>query len=144
MSDAETMTKALMLLGGLHFTQPLAMLFAPRMLDWEHDLGKLTPMNRRLVHVVLIAITLVVVGLGLVVALSASHLALGGRSPVLLSGFLAVFWCYRGLVQLTVYRRLWPTSFSGRFSHVSLAALFCFLTLGYGAAAVVFARGLGN
>ena len=122
--------RQLMVLAGcLHFTQVPAMLLLPRVLDWQAELDRVSPMNRRLIRVVVAGIMLCVLGLGVVVSTCAAEMATTclGRA---LSGFLAIFWASRGAAQFLVYARIWPVGW--RWAHWCLCALFPTLTLLYG------------
>jgi hypothetical protein len=121
------------LAGLLHFAQLPAMFIARRVLDWQGELARLAPINRRIIGVIGGGIVLVIIGLGLLVV------ALHGRllqSPagVGLCVFLCVFWAYRGAVQLFVYAQLWPHQ--QRWSHHALNLLFATLTMSYGLSAI--------
>lgn len=141
MSDWMSLERLVGLAGWLHFCQVPAMLAAPRMLGWEEDLAKMQPINRRIFGVMATAIMLTVLGLGLVVGLSPGQVTDGSRLGTSLAGFLAVFWTYRGGVQVAVYSRIWPVGTLGSFSHYGLTALFTFLAGSYWAA---FVAGVGR
>lgn len=112
--------------GLLHFCQLPAMIAAPRMLSWKDDLAKLQTINRQIVKVIGLAIMIVGLGTGIVVMIGAAELAEGGPLAAALLAFLGVFWLYRAIVQIVVYRRIWPGGFMGRLSHYGLCALFSF------------------
>jgi hypothetical protein len=122
--------------GALQFCQIPAMMVAPRMLGWKEDLEKLATMNRRIVKVIGLAIVLVGVGTGAIVACAADEMVSGSRLACGLSLFLGVFWGYRALVQYFLYFRIWPKGFMGRLSNYGLAALFTFQSIVYLAAFV--------
>ncbi len=121
----------LRLAGLLHFVQVPAMLYAPRMLDWESDLSKISVINRRIVQVMGGAIMLTVLGTGLVVAVGSDDLAAGGTLATALCVFMCVFWTYRAAVQMFLYSRIWPQGALGRISHYALCVLFSFLSVVY-------------
>lgn len=127
MSETLSLTALVGLAGWLHFCQVPAMMVAPRMLGWDEDLARMQPINRRIFRVMATAIMLTVLGLGLVVGLSPAQVADGSRLGTSLAGFLAVFWTYRGAVQVLVYSRIWPQGILGILSHYGLTALFSFL-----------------
>ncbi len=121
----------LFLAGLLHFCQVPAMIAAPRMLGWAEDLAKLQVMNRRIVQVMGLAIMIVVLGMGVVVMVGAGDLAAGGPLAAGVCAFLGVFWLYRDVVQIGLYRRIWPGGVVGRLSHYGLCVLFFFLAAAY-------------
>ncbi len=103
-----------------------AMLIAPKMLGWKDDLAKLQPINRAIVIVLGIGMSIVIVGSGIVVMVGHREMANGSTLGMALACFLAVVWTYRGLIQIVLYTRLWPKGILGRFSHIGLGALFVF------------------
>ena len=122
--------------GLLHFCQVPAMIVAPRMLGWKEEMAAMSPINRRIVQVMGLAIMLTVLGTGVVVAWGAQEIAAGTPLGAALATFLAVFWTYRAAVQIVVYHRIWPGGFIGRASHYGLCLLFTCLTAVYAAAAI--------
>ncbi len=117
--------------GVLHFCQVPAMMFSPKMLGWEEDLAKLSPINRRIVLVMGGGIMLTVLGSGLVVAFNARRIAEGGPLARALALFLAALWIYRGFIQVAVYARIWPPGRFARASHYGLVMLFGYLSAVY-------------
>lgn len=134
-----TVHHLVLLAGLLHFCQVPAMMVLPRMFEWERDLGQLKPMNRRYVQVVGLAVMLAVLGLGVVVLIAPGEVAGASRLGVALAGFLTIFWGYRAVIQVLVYRHIWPGGLRGRLTHFGLCVLFTFLAVAY---AVAFANGL--
>lgn len=112
--------------GLLQFCQIPAMIVSPKILRWEDDMAKLSPINRKIVLVIGIAILLVGVGSGMVVVLGAREMVAGGRLGSALCGFLGIFWLYRAIVQVFVYSGIWPEGQVARLSHYGLTALFTF------------------
>jgi hypothetical protein len=118
----------------LHFVQIPSMFVARRVLDWEEELRRLAPINRRIIAVIAGGILVCVLGLAtLVLALHGELLR--SRAGILLCVFLSVFWAYRGVVQFLVYGRIWPAG--ERWSHYALCLLFVVLTAAYAASVAV-------
>lgn len=117
--------------GWLHFCQIPAMLMAPKMLSWEEDLAKMAPINRAIFRVITLFIMFTVLGLGLIVGMSAAELVTGSRLGIGLTLFLALFWAFRGFIQMKLYSKIWPSGLLGRLSHWGLTGLFGFLCLLY-------------
>ncbi len=117
--------------GLLHLCQIPAIYFAPKMLNWKAELAKLTPINARIYVVIGVAITIVVIGLGIVVMSASAELAAGGRLAAGVMAFLAVFWAYRAAIQIFLYTNIWPGGWMGRLSHVGLALLLTYLAVSY-------------
>ena len=122
--------------GLLHFCQVPAMIVAPKMLNWKEEMTAMSPINRRIVQVMGIAVILTVLGLGLVVAFGAEEIAGGTPLGTGLALFLGIFWSYRAGVQILLYHRIWPGGLVGRGSHYGLCLLFTGQSLVYLAAAI--------
>jgi len=137
LEDLLTLRNVVFVAGITQFCQIPAMMMAPQMLGWKDDLAKLSTMNRRIVKVIGLAIVLVGVGTGAIVATSADDMVSGTRLATGFALFLGIFWGYRAAVQYTIYIKIWPKGFMGRLSNYGLAALFTFQSLTYLAA---FAR----
>ena len=131
-----TMQHLVFTAGLLHLCQVPSMIAAPRMLGWKQDLAQLEPINRRIVQVIGIAIMIVVIGLGIVVMIAPGDL-LSTRLGAALAGFLMIFWLYRAVVQVLLYRRIWPKGWLGQVSHYGLSLLFFALSGIYSAAFAV-------
>ena len=131
-----SMRTLVLVTGALHFCQLPAMMIAPRVLQWGDDLAKLEPINRQIVKVIGGGIMLAGLGLGVVVVCAPAEVAGGSRLGMALACFLAVLWAYRAIVQIVVYRRIWPGGGIGRLSHYGLCLLFSFQTVAYAAAFV--------
>jgi hypothetical protein len=116
-----------------------AMMLAPKMLGWKEDLGKLRPINRAIVIVLGIGMSLIIVGTGIVVMVGKDELVNGSLLGISLSCFLAVVWTYRGLIQILVYPRIWPRGGISRMSHFGLMGLFVFQFLAYW---ILFVKGV--
>lgn len=135
MTSQDALTLVVRIAGFLHFTQIPAMFAAGRMLRWDSELGRLSPINRRIVRVIGLAIVIVMCGLGAVVVVAAEDIARGDAVLATgVSGFLACFLGFRTFVQWVVYARVWPADRWGRLSHISLGLLFSFQTLVYASA----------
>ena len=122
------------LAGALHFIQLPSMVLARRILGWDREFARLSPINRGIVAAIGGGILVCVVGLGLLVASSHGRL-LDSPVGVGLCVFLSVFWAYRGAVQLFVYGSIWPAD--SRAVHHALSVLFVVLTVAYAGAALL-------
>jgi hypothetical protein len=91
--------------GGLQLLVASANFFAPRKLRYRENLAKVSPIVREIFIVQNVYVVLVLVAFALVCFLFAPDLV--GRSPLglFLSGFLALFWGGRVVIQLFVYDR---------------------------------------
>jgi hypothetical protein len=109
--------------GALSFCQLPAMVLAPRMLRWNQELAAVSPLSRRIIGVIGIAIVLVVQGTAVVTLVGAAEMARGTSLGTAFAGFLGVFWGFRAAAQRT-YAPLWPRGRVGWLSHVGLTCLF--------------------
>ena len=106
--------------------------YFPRRFDWEHELPRLSLLNRQMfaVHTFFIAVVLLMFGAlslfapaALLQPTSLSRLVLGG---------LAAFWAARVLVQWFVYdSRLWRGNAFNTRVHVLFSALYLYLSAVY-------------
>lgn len=125
--------------GMLHFVQVPVMIVMSRLLDWPAALAALCPANRAIVRTVMLAIVLVLTGLGVVVVVAPGGLCNGDPLGTALAAFLAALFGYRSYVQLGVYARHWPGGRAARALHRGLAGMF---TLQAGVYLLAFLRGL--
>jgi len=111
-----------------------ANLFAPRKLRYAENLALVSPMVRQIFRVMCFYIVVVLVGFAGLCFAFAPDLAGGSTLGRALSGFLALFWGVRVLVQLFVYdremKRRHPV-FNGLF-----LTAFLFLTATFTAAVI--------
>ncbi len=105
--------------GALHFVQPIAMRFVPKVLSWNEDMAKLRPINRQIFRVVVRGLVVTLSGIGLIAVLFPGQLLQTGAGSALLL-LMAVQWAYRLWVQLCVYRHTWPKSHRASFVGLSL------------------------
>lgn len=124
--------------GALSLSQIPAMLSAPRMLRWGDDLAAVSPLSRRIIKVIGLAIIIVVQGTGVVAMVGAADIAVGARVGVAFSGFLGAFYLFRTGAQ-RAYAPFWPRTRGGRLAHLGLSALF---TTQCGIFLFAFVRGL--
>lgn len=89
--------------GGVHLALVVAGIFLPAELRFRENLAKVSPIIRQLflVHSVYISTLLLV--FGMLCFFFAPELAGGSRLGTFLSGYLAIFWAARVLIQLLYY-----------------------------------------
>jgi hypothetical protein len=120
--------------GGIHLALVVVGVFLPAKLRFRENLEKVSPIIRQLflVHSVYISTLLLV--LGLLCFFFAPELAGGSRLGTFLSGYMAIFWAIRVLIQLFYYdpvlKREHPVA------NVAFLAAFAYLS-GVFAAAVL-------
>lgn len=121
-AEALTLENLVFLAGLLHFVQVPALLMAPKMLNWQEEFSRLSPINRRIFQMIGLGIMLMTLGAGMVVIIAPDEVAGGGRLGTALCGYLGAVWLFRLIVQITVYARLWPGGLWGRLSHYGVVA----------------------
>jgi hypothetical protein len=118
--------------GILHFCQlPGMLLFWYRVLSLRDELARLSPVTRRIVHVLAAAVVLTVLGTGGVVLVGRQEVARGTPLALALCTFLCVFWGLRAIWQVW-YGPVWPKTLAGRFTHFALLLLFLTQSALYG------------
>ena len=123
-----TLENLAVLAGSLHFCQLPALLFAPKMLNWSEEFGRLSLINRRIFQLIGIAIMWMSLWLGLIVIIAHKELVNGSLLGKLLCCYLGFVWGFRAVVQVFVYWKLWPGGWLGVLSNYGLTALLFFLT----------------
>lgn len=117
--------------GLLHFYEIPAILFLPKSHDWETDLARLAPMNRKVISVLRNGIIIMVLGSGTVVMVAAKEIARGGLLPEALCCFLGIQWVYRGAMQVFIFGNNWPSGLIGSASYYGMLALFILMSAIY-------------
>ena len=126
---------ALWLAGVIHLLIALANFFLPAMLDYQGNLRRVTPVIRQIFRAHAAYIVLTVAGFGLLCLFFAPDLV--GRSSLgrCLSGFLALFWGSRLVVQFLYYdpslRRERP------WGNLVFSVAFLYLGLAFAAACLL-------
>jgi hypothetical protein len=94
---------AIQLAGGLHLFVASANFILPGMLRYRENLARVPPIIRQIFRVHAFYIVFVLIGFGVICLWFPSELC--GLNPLgrFVSGFLAVFWSVRVVVQLRVY-----------------------------------------
>ena len=130
------------LVGALQLLQLPATIYASKTpeLGWRDDLCRLSQLNRRIATVMAIGVVLVGTGTGILVMIFKQEIAEGQNLAGAFSLFLAVFWAFRGGVQIGIYTRYWPQKpVLLLLCHYGLILLFSTLTFSY---LLIFVRGL--
>jgi hypothetical protein len=122
--------------GVLHFSQPLSMFIAPRLLHLNEDVKRMSPLGQKIFKTLLKSYTMTIVATGILAIVSPRVFYAGGVFGAILSSFLCLFFFYRLYAQ-KVYSPDWPKTPYGRFSHVGLSLLFLFLGAVYSLCAMV-------
>jgi hypothetical protein len=119
----------------LHLCQlPGMWLMSRRIVDVARELPRLSPLAAGVVRVMALAVLVLLMALGMLVATYPEDVLTTrfGRALVV---FLGAFWGVRGLVQLWYYGMLaWPRTALGRRLHTALVVVFTLQCVGYLAA----------
>ena len=111
--------------------------FIPRALGWSEELKPLRPLLRQMFWTYAAYILGINLGFGLLAVLAPDSLLDGSLLAAAVTGFTALYWGARVLIQFFYFDR---SEVRGRplfvLAEVALVALFLFLTAVYGAAAV--------
>ena len=127
----------LRLAGALQLAILVASASVPRVFDWRRNLAPLHPFLRRLFFVYGAFIVLVIVGFGTLTLRHAGAIASGEPLARAISGFIAIFWFARLIVQLLVFDcRQFLTNWFLRAGYHGLTLAFIYLTAVYAWAAI--------
>lgn len=123
---------ALWLAGAGHFCVLGASFQVPKRLGWKEDLPKLTPFNRKLMHVYAGFTVLTIVAFGVLTFLLHDEMLRGERAATALATFIAVYWSARIGVDFLYYEHKdWPQGRQFVVGHALLTGLFFALTVTY-------------
>lgn len=126
----ETAEVLLITAGALHYLQIPSMAYLRRgALKLESDLARLTPVNARIVRVFVVAVMLLLLGLG-ASAMAQPDAWLSSPLGTFLSLLLGGFWVARAGAQIWLFR-VWPAGSSNRSLYFGLLALYTYLALSY-------------
>ena len=116
----------------------LASLAIPRILGWNDDTAKLRPLTRQIFWTYAGYIFATNIAFGLISTLAPAHLLDGSPLSAAVTGFIALYWGARVVIQFVYYDR--SIARTRRFYQVAefvAVALFLYFTLVYGYAAAM-------
>jgi hypothetical protein len=96
---------AIQIAGALHLVVAAANFLLPGMLRYRENLAKVSPIIRQIFLVHALYIVLVLVGFGIICLLFPADLSGANSLGKFMSGFLAVFWSLRVVIQFGFYDR---------------------------------------
>ncbi|MGH9734712.1 MAG: hypothetical protein ACRD8A_09010 [Candidatus Acidiferrales bacterium] len=129
---------ALWFAGAGHFAVLIASFQVPYRLDWKQDLGKLSPLNRKLMWVHGAFTVYTIISFGVLTFLLHGDILRGQRGAVALAAFIGVYWLLRVVVDFTYYDHSdWPTGRAFVAGHILLTSLFVFLAATYLCASLI-------
>jgi hypothetical protein len=105
----------------------------PRLLHWREETAKLRPLTRQVFTIYALYIFATNLAFGLLSTLRPEWLLDGTGLARAVSGFIALYWGARLVIQFSYYdRKDAPPGLFFRIGEVALVALFFFLTCVYG------------
>ena len=129
---------ALWLAGIGHFCVLGASVQVPARLGWKDDLAKLTPFNRKLMHVYGGFTVLTIAAFGVLTLYLHGEMLRGERAATALAVFIAVYWTARIGVDFLYYEhRDWPQGAQFVAGHLLLTGLFFALAVTYWAVPIL-------
>ncbi|MEK7413579.1 MAG: hypothetical protein AAB263_09735 [Planctomycetota bacterium] len=125
--------KTLILLAGIgQLALAIGSLALPRMLNWHDDTAKLRPLTRQVFWTYAAYIWATNVCFGLLSILAPDCLLDGTPLARAVSGFIAVYWGARVLIQFFYFdRSATPAGIFYKVAEIALVSLFLFLTAVY-------------
>ena len=125
--------KILVRMAGLAQIALVAGSFAiPRILNWKTELDKVQPLIKQMFWTYAAYILVVNLCFGLVSLLAYNDLLNRSMLAMLVTGFIAVYWVSRVLIQFFYFDRAnLPAGWWHRFAEVLLVTLFIFLSVVY-------------
>ncbi|QEC76236.1 hypothetical protein [Mucilaginibacter ginsenosidivorax] len=104
----------------------------PRVLNWRPELLKVQPLIKQMFWTYAAYILVINLCFGLLSALAFNDLVNGTRLATLLTGFIAVYWISRVLIQFLYFDRTnFPTGKLHKLAEAVLIILFVFLSVVY-------------
>ncbi len=141
----DLLQKALFLAGLGQIALALASLPIPHLLRWKEDVTRLRPLTRQVFWTYAAYIWSTNLCFGLLSALAPGWLLDRSGLAGVVCGFIAAYWGARLVIQFVYFDRAdAPQGVAFRAAEAALVALFVFLTLVYGAAAVCNLSGPGS
>jgi hypothetical protein len=113
----------------------------PRVLQWSDDVAKLRPLTRQVFWTYAGYIWVTNLCFGLLSVGAPASLIDGSPLAAAVSGFIALYWGARVVIQFAYFdRSAAPSGLQFRFAEILLVSLFAFFTVTYACAAAVNLR----
>jgi hypothetical protein len=110
----------------------LGSLAVPRILNWRIELAKVQPLIKQMFWTYAAYILVINLCFGLLSLLAYNDLLNGSLLALLVTGFIAVYWISRVLIQFFYFdRKGFPAGPQHKFAEVLLVSLFIFLSIVY-------------
>jgi len=113
----------------------LGSLAIPKILNWRPELAKVQPLIKQMFWTYAAYILVINLCFGLLSIFDCQDLIKGSKLAMLITGFIAVYWISRVLIQFFYFDRAnFPAGKWNRLAEVLLVSLFVFLSVVYGRA----------
>jgi len=109
----------------------LASLFIPKMLGWKTELGKVSPLIRKIFWVYAGYILMTNFSFGLLSFIAPSIIMDGSVLAICVSGFIFLYWLTRLVLQFTVFTQYAPKGRVFRLGETGLLISFIYFTAVY-------------
>jgi hypothetical protein len=107
----------------------------PKILKWTGELAKVQPLIRQMFWTYAAYIFVINLCFGLISLLDYKELTSTSNLATIITGFIAVYWISRVLIQFFYFdRKNFPPGILNKLAEVALVTLFVFLSVVYGAA----------
>jgi len=123
---------ALWLAGTGHFVILIASFQVPHRLQWQKDLARLMPFNRKLLWVQGGFTVLTIIAFGTLTLTLHSEMLRGDRSALGIAAFIGAYWTARVVVDAFYFSHTdWPKGRQFAIGHILLTSLFSSLATTY-------------
>ena len=113
----------------------LGSLAIPKILNWRPELAKVQPLIKQMFWTYAAYILVINLCFGLLSIFDSLDLINGSKLAMLITGFIAVYWISRVLIQFFYFDRAnFPAGKWNKLAEVLLVSLFVFLSVVYGRA----------
>jgi hypothetical protein len=113
----------------------LGSLAIPQILNWKMELMKVQTLIKQMFWTYAAYILFINLSFGLLSAFAYNDLTNGSLLACTISGFIAIYWISRIVIQFFYFdRKSFPSGLANRLAEVILVALFLFLSIVYGMA----------
>lgn len=123
---------ALWLAGIAHFCVLGAGVQVPFRFNWREELPRLSPINRKLMHVYLGFIGFTIMSFGLLTLVLHDEILRGDRAGLWIAGLMAVWWCSRICIDAFYFDHSdWPKGRGFVAGHILLTSTFVAMAFTY-------------
>lgn len=136
MKSAQIVQQLVYLAGWAQIALVLGSLAVPKVLNWKQELARIQPLIKQMFWVYAAYIVVINLCFGLLSVFDCHELINGSALAMLLTGFIAVYWISRVLIQFLYFDRAnFPNGNWYRLGEAALVLVFVFLSCIYGWAA---------